>query len=63
MTSKCHSHSFLQLERSPLDETDGFLPETDQGRGLCNRQPGLGDALCRDRYSQCPTSSYYVITH
>ena len=64
MLSKFCSHSFLQLGQFLQNGTDGFLPETDRVRGLCNRQPGLGDALCRRKgLSHCPTSSYYVVKH
>ena len=41
MPSFSRSDSVLQSLQSPRDETRGFLLETDQGRGLCNRQQGL----------------------
>ena len=64
MPSKFRFHSFLQLGQFLQNGTDGFLPGTDRERGLCNRQPGLGDAVRRGKgFSHCPTSSYYVITH
>ena len=64
MPAQSRSDFFPQLEQSPQDETDGFLPETDRERGLCNRQPGLGDAYSgNDSLYQCPTSSCYVTVH
>lgn len=62
MPAWSRSDSSPQLEQSHQGETDGFLPETDRVRGLCNRPPGLGDGVC-DGLSRCPTSPCYVAIH
>ena len=62
MPAWSRSDSSPQLEQSRQGETDGFLPETDRVRGLCNRQPGLGGGVCDgEGLSRCPTSPCYVV--
>ena len=72
MLSFSRSDSVLQSLQCPRDETHGFLPETDQGRGLCSRQQGLAVVQIQEgpRHHhrqailyQYPTSICYATIH
>ena len=72
MLSFSRSDSVLQSLQSPRDETHGFLPETDQGRGLCSRQQGLAVVQTQEGFRhphrqavlyQYPTSTCYATRH
>ena len=72
MLSFSRSDSGLQSLQSPRNETHGFHPETDQGRGLCSRQQGLAVVQTQEgsRHHhrqavlyQYPTSTCYAARH